>query len=497
MITKSHRTIIASLLLSIAVLIIYNNVQFFEFVVYDDRSYITESQIVKGGLTWKGVVRAFTTNNVGNWHPITTISFMVEYEIFRLRSEAYHWNNLLVHILNSLLLFFVFKRITHAFWQSLAVAALFALHPLHVESVAWISERKDVLSALFWFLTMYAYVRYTEQSTLLRYVFILLSFTLGLMAKPMLVTLPFVLLLLDYWPLNRFSFRQMHQSISKIILEKFPLFILSTASSIITFSAQKDSQAVVSLELISLQTRLSNALVTYVKYIYKTLWPVDLAVLYPHPGAVPFNQLLFSIVILIIITAMVLYFIRDYPYLFIGWFWYLGTLIPVIGIVQVGSQAMADRYTYIPLIGFFIIVAWGIPDLLKDWHLRKIIMIVLATVTFFVLMVTSWLQVQIWKNSITLFEHAIVVTHQNWLAHYNLGFAYTEQGDYKKAVFHYKEALKISPNYPDAHNNLGHLLLWNGNIEDAIKEFQLALKAKPGYGLAKENLKTALEMQRK
>jgi tetratricopeptide (TPR) repeat protein len=494
---KSHRTIIVSLLLSIAVLIIYNNVQYFEFVIYDDRSYITENQIVKNGLTWKGVVCAFTTKHLGNWHPVTTISFMVEYEIFRLRAGAYHWNNVLIHILNSLLLFFVFKRITNTFWQSLAVAALFAIHPLHVESVAWISERKDVLCTLFWFLTMYAYVRYAEQPTLLRYVFVLLSFTMGLMAKPMLVTLPFVFLLLDYWPLSRFSFRQRNQRVSKLIIEKIPLIILSIALSIITFLAQKDNQSVVSLELLSLQTRLSNAIITYVKYIYKTLWPVDLAVLYPHPGAVPFDQLLVPIVILIIITVIVLYFIRDYPYLFIGWFWYLGTLIPVIGIVQVGAQSMADRYTYIPLIGIFIIVAWGIPDLLKDWHLKKIVIIVSATAIFFVLMITSWLQVQIWENSMTLFEHAISVTKQNSIAHYNLGWFYARQGNNIEAIFHYEEALKISPNYSNAHNNLGHILLGNGKIEDAIKEFQLALKAEPEHGMAKENLKTALEMQRK
>lgn len=497
MIMKSHHTIIATLLLSIAVLMIYFNVQYFKFVNYDDPAYITENQIIKNGLTWKGVVWAFTTNYYGNWHPITTISFMFEYVIFRLGAGAYHWNNLLFHILNSLLLFFVFKRITHAFWQSLFVAALFALHPLHVESVAWISGRKDVLCAFFWFLTMYAYARYVEQPTLFRYVFVLSSFTLGLMAKPMLVTLPFVLLLLDYWPLSRFTFRQMHKSITKVILEKIPLIILSIASSMITFLAQKKSQSVVPLELLSFQTRLSNAFVAYVKYIYKTLWPVDLTVLYPYPGAVPLDQLLFSIVILVIITVIVLCFIQDYRYLFIGWFWYLGTLIPVIGIIQVGAQAMADRYTYIPLIGLFIMVAWGIPDLLKEWHLKKIVMIVSATVTCFVLMSTSWLQVQIWRNSMTLFQHAIAVTQQNYIAHSNLGLEYARQGKDKEAFFHYKETLKISPNFSDAHNNLGALLAQTGNIGGAIQEFRWALKAEPGHVLAKKNLRIALEMQRK
>jgi protein O-mannosyl-transferase len=497
MITKSHCAIIVSILLSIAVLIIYFNVQYFEFVNYDDPAYITENQIVKSGLTWKGIKWAFTTNYYGNWHPITTISFMLEYEIFRLSAGAYHWNNLLLHILDSILLFLLFKRITNTFWQSLAVAVLFALHPLHVESVAWISERKDVLCALFWFLTVYAYTQYAEQPTLLKYVFVLISFSLGLMAKPMLVTLPFVLLLLDYWPLSRFSFSQRQQSILKIILEKIPLITLSIASSIITFLAQRGSQSVVPLSLLSLQARISNAFIAYVKYIYTNIWPTNLAVLYPFRGAVTLDQLLFSIVILIAITVLVMRFIQNYRYLFVGWFWFLGTLIPVIGIVQVGAHEMADRYTYIPLIGLFVMVAWGIPDLLKDWRLKKTIIIALSTVTFIVLTTISWLQVQIWQNSITLFKHAIAVTHQNYIAHNNLGVAYAEQGNYKKAYFHYKVALSISPNYSDAHNNLGALLARDGKIGDAIQEFRSVLKIEPGHVLAKKNLKIALKIQEK
>jgi protein O-mannosyl-transferase len=494
---KSLSTILAALLLSIAVLIIYFNVQDFEFVNYDDPTYITDNQVIKSGLTWKGVVTAFTTNYYGNWHPLTTISFMVEYHLFRLGAGAYHWDNLLFHVLNSLLLFLVFKRLTHAFWQSLAVATLFALHPLHVESVAWISGRKDVLCALFWFLTMYAYTRYTEQQTFFRYGFILLSFSLGLMAKPMLVTLPFVLLLLDYWPLSRFSMRQMPHGSIIIFFEKIPLIILSIISSVITFSAQIDSQSIVPLEILSLQTRLSNAFVSYRQYIYKTLWPIDLAVLYPYPSAVPLDELILSIVILIAITATVLCFVENYRYLFVGWLWYLGSLIPVIGIVQVGTQAMADRYTYIPLIGLFIIVAWGIHDLLKDWHLKRAIMTGSAILVCFLLMSISWLQVQTWKNSRTLFQHAIAVTPRNYIAHSNLGLDYAQQGNNEEACFHYQEALKISPNFADAHNNLGALMARTGNIGGAIQEFQRALKSEPGHNLAKKNLRIAIEIQRK
>ena len=498
MITKSHRALIAALFLSIAVLIIYFNVQYFEFVNYDDSAYITENPFINNGLTWKGVVRTFRMNYYANWHPLTTLSFMFEYEIFRLKSGAYHWNNVFFHVLNSLLLFFVLKRITHAFWQSLTVATLFAIHPLHVESVAWISGRKDVLSALFWFLTIYAYALYKEQPTVLRYILVLLSFTLGLMAKPMLVTLPFVLLLLDYWPLQCFSFEQPHKGTVKImVLEKIPLLLLSIASTIITFLAQKGSQTVVSLGSLSLPERLSNAFISYGKYIYKTIWPFNLAVFYPYPHVIPLNQLLFSIVFLFMITAIVLYFIKDYSYLFVGWFWYLGTLIPAIGIIQVGSQAMADRYTYIPLIGLFIMAAWGIADLLKKWPLKKIVLIAWATVACFLLMARSWSQVQVWENSMTLFQQAIAATQNNYIAHSNLGLEYARRGNYKEAFSHYQKALQISPNFPDAHNNLGALLVSSGNVEDAIKEFRLALKADPGHGLANNNLRIALKMQQK
>jgi hypothetical protein len=495
MITERYRTLLASLFLIIAVLTVYFNVQYYEFVNYDDPSYVTENQIVKSGLNWSSILWAFTTTHYANWHPLTWISFMFDYEIFRLKAGAYHWNNLLLHLFNSVLLFLVLKRITGAFWQSFAVAALFALHPLHVESVAWISSRKDVLSALFWFLTIYTYALYIEKPLFYRYILVFLIFSLGLMTKPMLVTLPFVLLLIDYWPLRRFQIGQINTRDLNPFYEKIPFVILSIASCIITFYAQKSSQAVATWESLSLQTRISNAFASYVKYLLKTFWPLDLAVFYPHPGVLPLEELFVFIVLLVLITVMVLYFIRDYPYLFIGWLWYLGTLIPVIGIVQVGSQAMADRYTYIPLVGPFIMVAWGIPDLLKTWHYRRLFVVISTIMVLTVLMITSWSQVQVWENSRTLFQHAIKVTPQNFIAHYNLAIEFSRQGNHEKAFLHYTEALKISPYFSDARNNLGDLLARNGKIEDAIKEFQSALKADPKNELAKNNLKKVLEIQ--
>ncbi|MFH1079342.1 MAG: tetratricopeptide repeat protein [Pseudomonadota bacterium] len=493
MITERYRTLLVSLILIIAVLAVYFNVQDYEFVNYDDPPYVTENQIVKSGLNWKGIFWAFTTTHYANWHPLTWISFMFDYEIFRLRAGAYHWNNLLLHLFNSVLLFLVLKHITNAFWRSFTVAALFALHPLHVESVAWISSRKDVLSALFWLLTIYTYALYIEKPSFYRYILVFLIFSLGLMTKPMLVTLPFVLLLLDYWPLRRFQIGQTNTRSLSLFFEKIPIFILSIASCIITIYAQESSQAVATWESLSLQTRISNAFASYVKYLLKTFWPVDLAVFYPHPGVFPLEQLLIHIVLLVLITVLVLYFIRDYPYLLIGWLWYLGTLIPVIGIVQVGSQAMADRYTYIPLIGPFIMVAWGIPDILKSWHYKKLFMVVSTIMVLAILMIISWSQVQVWENSSTLFQHAIKVTPKNFIAHYNLAIEFSRQGNRAKAFLHYSEAVKYSPNFSDAHNNLGDLLARNGKIEDAIKEFQSALKADPNHELAKYNLKKLLK----
>ncbi|HOI72881.1 MAG TPA: tetratricopeptide repeat protein [Syntrophales bacterium] len=493
MISDRYRMFLAALLLSVLVLAVYFNVQHFDFIQMDDPQYVVQSEIVTGGLSWDGMLKAFSTVQVANWHPLTTLSFMLDYQLFRLNAAAYHWNNVLLHLLASLLLLGTMNRITKAFWQSFFVALLFALHPLHVESVAWISERKDVLSALFCFLTIYAYSRYTEKPSIANYSAVILSYAAGLMTKPMLVTLPFVLLLLDYWPLKRFDMSQLKKNVH-LVYEKTPLFVLSAASCIVTFCVQKSSEAVVSVDLISLPARISNALVSYAKYLAMTFRPVDLAVFYPHPGMPSLELLLPSVAVLVLITAAVLFHASRRPYLFVGWSWYLGTLVPVIGLVQVGVQAMADRYTYIPLVGIFIMIAWGIPDLLKTWRHKRIAMAAAGAAALCILTVLSWRQVQAWENSHMLFRHAVEVTRENSIAHSNLAFAYARQGDIEKAIRHFDQASKMTPHFPDTHNNLGVLLAQTGKYEEAIRAFRTALNEYPGYELARKNLNASLDL---
>ncbi len=493
MIPARYRMFLAALLLSVLVLAVYFNVQHFAFIQMDDPQYVVQNPVVTGGVTWGGILKAFSTVQVANWHPLTTLSFMLDYQIFRLNAAAYHWNNVLLHLLASLLLLGVLNRITKAFWQSFFVALLFALHPLHVESVAWISERKDVLSALFCFLTIYAYSRYTEKPSIVKYSAVILIYTAGLMTKPMLVTLPFILILLDYWPLKRFDMGVMKKNV-RLIYEKIPLFVLSAISCIVTFCVQRSSEAVVSVDLISLPARISNALVSYAKYLAMTFRPVDLAVFYPHRGMPSLEQLLPGVAVLVLITAVVLFHASRRPYLFVGWSWYLGTLVPVIGLVQVGVQAMADRYTYIPLVGIFIMIAWGIPDLLKTWRHKRIVMATAGAAVLSVLTILSWRQVQVWENSYTLFRHAVEVTRENSIAHSNLAFAYARQGDVEKAIRHLDQASKMMPHFPDTHNNLGVILAQCGKYQDAIREFRTALSECPDYELARKNLNAALDL---
>jgi len=354
-----------------------------DFINYDDAEYVTENEKVQKGLNIESFVWAFTTGHASNWHPLTWLSHMLDCQLYGLSPAGHHLTNLFLHLLNTLLLFGVLKTMTRAVWPSAFAAVLFAVHPLHVESVAWIAERKDVLSAFFWMLTMAAYLRYTKHPCIVRYLPVVFAFALGLMTKPMLVTLPFVLLLLDYWPLKRLQFGRINipesQSHKRLILEKIPLFTLAAISSVITCIVQQSGGAMGGNEVLTVGVRLANALVSYVGYIHKMIYPKGLAVLYPHPlDGVGLWQPVVSFIILAVISAGVIFASRKRRYLATGWFWYLGTLIPVIGLVQVGSQAMADRYTYLPSIGIFIILAWGIPELLARWRCRKVIPAVLA-----------------------------------------------------------------------------------------------------------------------
>ena len=442
---------VVCLFLVIGILAVYWQVGNHEFVNYDDKDYITENQHVQAGLTLKSIAWAFTSTYASNWHPLTWLSHMLDCEIYGLNPRGHHFTNVFFHILNSILLFLIFKRMTGAFWKSAFVAALFAIHPLHVESVAWAAERKDVLSTFFCMLTMGAYILYVENQGIKKYLLTVLLFTLGLMAKPMLITLPFVLLLLDYWPLGRFNKRS---PALQLIWEKIPLFVLTAVSSIVTFLVQQ--KAMSSLEVFPITARIFNALVSYLSYIVKMIWPFHLAIFYPYPGMPPVWQIAGACLLLVFISCIAIRTVRRYPYFAVGWLWYLGTLVPVIGLVQVGLQSMADRYTYIPLTGIFIIIAWGIPDLIAKWRYKKIGLFITTTTLISILMICTWSQVGCWRNSITLFSHAINVTENNSVAHNNLGSAFADQGKASETIKHYAEALRIDPMYADAHYNLGN-----------------------------------------
>jgi len=498
--------------LMVATFCIYSQVQDHEFINFDDNILVTESSLVQAGLTNENIIRVFTTTHFGGWIPITSISYMLDYQLYGLNPKGYLLTNLFFHIANSLLLFLVLFRMTGAIWQSAFVAAMFAFHPLNVESVAWAAERKNVLSTLFWLLTMWAYIRYAEKSTIKKYGLVLLFFALGLMSKPMLVTLPFVLLLLDYWPLGRLKLEQERgdkkitekhrgkkSEILRLVLEKIPLFLLTAGSSIVTFLSAKIGGAVKSQDLFPLQARLTNAMVSYLEYLGKMLWPEKLAIFYSHPGnTLHVWQGILCGMALVGITIISIRLIRKTPYFAVGWFWYLGTLLPVIGIVQVGGQAMADRYTYIPLIGIFIIVAWGVPELISKWRYKEKVLSISAGIIIPTLLITTWGQVSHWKNSITIFKHAIRVTDKKYpsfaLAHNNLGIALFAKQKNEEAISHYKMAIKIKPDYADAYNNLGAVLFAKQKNEEAISHYKMAIKINPDYAFAYNKLVSALRL---
>jgi hypothetical protein len=503
-----NREIIVCLFLTLSILTVYWGIQHAEFVNYDDPDYIVENRHVTSGLTWKGIKWAFLRldQETANWHPLTWLSYMLDYELYGLNAGGFHVTSLLFHIANTLLLFFCLRRMTGAQWRSALVAALFALHPLHVESVAWISERKDVLSTFFWMLTMVLYTRYAEQPIGRRYVAVYLTFLLGLMAKPMLVTLPFVLLLLDFWPLKRLAFsgkveaaegQNKHffpvqealpgakkdsffyhnlRQAAFLFFEKMPLLILSVISSIITIYAQQRGGALSTLEEMSLDSRIANAAISYVRYIGKTIWPQKLTAFYPHPGIWPLWQVIAAFVLILIITYICIRAIRRHPYLAVGWLWFLGTMVPVIGIVQIGAQSMADRYTYIPLIGLFIIVAWGLHDIFKSIPYGKELSAGFAVLLLAVSMVLTARQVQTWKSTEPFLEHMVTVTENNYGALNGLGGMYLERKELDKAMDFFRKAIEIKPDYASAHHNIGMVYLHQKRCDDAVKQFHKALR---------------------
>jgi len=492
--------LIISLLLVLGTLLAYAQVGGHEFLYYDDNVYVTENPWVQGGLSWSGLKWAFTSMYAANWHPLTWLSHMLDVQLFGLSPGAHHLVNAGFHAASSVLLFLTLMRMTGALWQSAFVAALFALHPLHVESVAWVAERKDILSAFFGMLALMAYVRYTERPGLQRYIMTALLLTLGLLSKPMLVTLPLLFLLLDFWPLGRVSgFQSVEEgatvrpqtTVPRLILEKIPMLVLCTASSVVTVIAQKRGGAVADLSL-DIGDRLGNAVFGYVQYLGKTFWPLSLSVFYPHPSSsLTALQTAGSCLLLVLLTGWVLLRLRRSPWLAAGWFWFLGTLVPVIGLVQVGAQSIADRYTYIPLIGIFIMVAWEIPEQLGSWRFRGQALWAASAVVIAALAGLTWLQAGYWKTHETLFRHAVSVTTDNCLAHNSLADYLIKKDELDGAEFHLRETLRLCPKNESAWYNLGVWHRKKGELPEAVKALGEALRLKPDYANAWSNLGAA------
>jgi len=487
------------LLLAIATLTAFWPVVYADFINYDDTDYVTSNPQVQAGLSWKGVTWAFTTNHASNWHPLTWLSHMLDVTLFGKKPTGPHCINLLCHTVNVLLLFSLLKRLTGALWRSALVASLFALHPLHVESVAWLAERKDVLSTLFGLLTLLAYARYAEgttdpnQKSKRFYGAALATFALGLMSKPMLVTWPFVMLLLDYWPLRRFEFagfRQQRETLARLGMEKIPFLLLSVISCGLTIWAQQ--RAIQPLEHLPMTQRWANAFVAYGCYLEKALWPVDLALPYLHPGHWPAMQVAIATIAVTGICLGVILTARTYPYLLTGWFWYLGTLVPVIGLVQVGAQAMADRYTYVPLIGVFIIFAWGGAEVCLRWRLPTCARITSAILILLVCGSLTRRQAQYWRDSETLFAHAAAVTKDNFVALGNIGGVLFERGKLEAAMDFYLQSHHANPRYPEALNSIGAVLAAKGQENEAMEWFRKALLVQPTHPDALFNMGNAM-----
>jgi len=469
-----HRFLVLAVVLGLfsTTLLVYAPVYRFGFVNFDDPDYVTGNPHVRNGLTMDGVVWAVTSTDAANWFPATRLSHLLDVQLFGLRPGGHHFTNALLHAFATVLLFAFLYSATGAAWPSAFVALLFAVHPLHVESVAWIAERKDVLSAFFWFLALWSYVRR-------RYWLTLVAFCLGLMAKPMVVTLPFVLLLLDVWPLRR--------PLRSAPWVKIPLLGLAAAGAAVTYLVQRGSGAVREVGQFPLGLRVENAVVSYATYIVKMFWPARLAVFYPYPHELPVWEIALAALLLAGISIVVLRERRSRPYLAVGWLWYLGTLVPVIGFIQVGAQARADRYTYLPMVGLGLMLAWGLPEVLKGKvALSAGILACLACAAL------CEAQIQYWRNSETLFRHALDVTSSNYLAHHNLGVALAGEGRFPEAIQQYQAALQIEPNAANVQTDYGNALAGSGRAPEAIAHYDAALRVLPDSPITHNDLANAL-----
>jgi tetratricopeptide (TPR) repeat protein len=529
--------LLVCLILVIVNLAVYWNLGRYDFINYDDNAYVYENRQIQSGLTKENLSWSFSFQKKAKayWHPLTWISHMLDVELYGMDAGRHHLINVLFHIASTLLLFLALNRMTGALWRSAFVAALFALHPINVESVAWVAERKNVLSTFFWMLTLLAYAIYHERPGMVRYFAVLFVFALGLLAKPMLVTLPFVLLLLDYWPLGQ-NGRQGSSGVSErtayhLILEKIPLFLLSGLSVYLSSSSLRGVGSYLSLQSIPMTLRIGNASVSYVKYMGKMIWPAQLAIFYPYPDTVPILQVTGALIFLIAASIFVLFMLKQHGYLAVGWFWFIGTLIPVSGLVQAGLwPAMADRWAYVPMIGLFIIITWGAEEIFNRWRLKRIPLAFVVLSILMTLMAVARIQVGHWASSITIFERAITATGGSWIAHnnlanslkgqgrineairhyhlalekdppdpegiyYNMAIALTAQGRIPLAIERYSDALKINPDYADAHINMGALLARQGKTNEAINHYLEALRIESNSDKAHFNLGNALLAQ--
>ena len=495
--------------------LVFGQTLWHDFVNLDDHVYVYDNPLITRGLTLDGVINAFVHAHARNWHPLTTLSHMLDCQLFGLKAGGHHFTNVLFHSVSVVLLFFLLKQMTSTFWQSAFVAALFAIHPLHVESVAWVSERKDVLSAVFFILTLWAYVRYVQARSIGRYLTVALFFALGLMSKPMLVTVPCVLLLLDYWPLDRFSGDRTRlargarphpaHSVAPLLVEKIPLFALSALSCIATSLVQLYSAG--AIDQLPFAWRLNNAAVSYVAYIWQMFWPARLAAFYPHPNdQLPLWQVILAIVFLILVSLLAIQRRRERPYIFTGWFWYVGMLVPVIGFVQAGEQGRADRYTYLPQIGLYVLIVWTVAGLLS--RLRQPAQLrVAAIVTPTIIALLSWrafVQTSYWENSERLWNHALAVTTDNAMAHNNLGHLLLQRGEWDSAISHFELALNIRSHNAATHYNLGRALMENnlanalarkGRLDEAVSHYEESVRLRPDYGDPYFNLGSVLFQQ--
>lgn len=487
----NRRALLISIGLAAMTCAVYSQISQCQFLIYDDPQYVSENRWVMYGFTHEGVIRAFTTSMAANWHPMTWLSHMLDVSLFGLAPGPHHLVNLLIHVLNVLVLFRLLDRMTNGkvIWRCAFSAALFAIHPLHVESVAWIAERKDLLCAFFGLLALWHYTYYVKTKSRLRYGIVFVLFVLGLMSKPMLVTLPFLMLLLDYWPLDRFDRISLgaREAFTGLLIEKIPMMVLSILSSVLTLWAQNKGEALIAFDALPLWARIGNALTAYLKYMGKMYWPSSLAVFYPNPGLVlPPWEIAGAACLLIAITGFAVRFSRTKRYLPVGWFWFLGSMVPVIGLIQVGSQAMADRYTYLPMTGLFLIIAWGTADAWERYRLPKNVLACLAVSIICLLSLTTWKQVGYWRSNYTLFGHMIrVVPKWNRLGHINMGGSYLNDGNPAAAVGQFAQALHEKPDDEMANWGMGIACHMLGRIAEAEQFYRNVLKINPEHTKAR------------